>query len=343
MFVSATGMACPVGLSAESACAAYRAGIQSTAELPYLDNAGEPTVGAVVPGIDWALRRGPRLLELLTLAFDDLHSNRSGAMSGDVPLLLCLAEAPDAERKRENADLAAALQKALHEQYGARFHPRFSGVVAIGQTSAFRGLSQARRLMADENLPACIVCAVDSLLNAATLLALDRHYRLKTPANRDGLIPGEASVAVRVQARPTADCCTEIVGLGFGTESAPILSGEPLLGHGLATAARGALAQARLGFHEIDLRLSDASGELYGFKEIPLVEGRLMRVPRKQAQPLWHWAESIGDSGAAAGMAQAVLVDESFRKRYAPGPVAMGLTASASGDRAAAVFRRVGP
>jgi 3-oxoacyl-[acyl-carrier-protein] synthase-1 len=108
----------------------------------------------------------------------------------------------------------------------------------------------------------------------------------------------------------------------------------------MAEAARAALAEAKLGLHEIDWRFSDVTGELYGFKELPLMEGRLMRVVRKQEQPLWHWAESIGDTGAAAGIVQLVAVDDAFRKAYGPGDRVICLTSSAPGERAAAVLRR---
>ena len=100
------------------------------------------------------------------------------------------------------------------------------------------------------------------------------------------------------------------------------------------------MTEAKLGLHEIDCRLSDVTGELYGFKELPLVGGRLMRVVRKQDQPLWHWVEAIGDSGAAAGVAQLVMADEAFRKGYALGDRMICLTSSVPRDRAAVVVRR---
>lgn len=50
MFIVSTGMVSPVGLTAESSCAAMRAGIDAFKELPYIDNDREPIVGAVVPG-----------------------------------------------------------------------------------------------------------------------------------------------------------------------------------------------------------------------------------------------------------------------------------------------------
>ena len=91
----------------------------------------------------------------------------------------------------------------------------------------------------------------------------------------------------------------------------------------------------------MDWRISDVTGEQYGFKELPLVEGRLMRTVRKESQELWHGADSIGDVGAAAGITQLVMADAAFRKEYAPGDRAICFCSSVPGDRAAAVLQRV--
>lgn len=117
------------------------------------------------------------------------------------------------------------------------------------------------------------------------------------------------------------------------------MSSKPLRAGGLTDAARTALAQAKLGLHEIDLRLSDVTGEQYGFKELPLMEARLFRTVRKEDQPLWHWAEAMGDTGAIAGIVQLILADQAFRKGYAPGTTAICLSSALAGARAAAVVR----
>lgn len=343
MFITGTGMVCPVGLYAASACAAKRAGLSGLENLSYLDNSSEPIVGAMVPGLEAALPRASRLLELLIQGLVDLLRSSPKVPWLQVPLLLGLAEPERPGGGGTNADVVQALVDRLHDEFGVQFHPAHSRAFPGGHTAGFRALHEARRLIRSEQVPACVVCGVDSMLNAATLQWLNQHDRLKTPANRDGVIPGEAAAAVLLQAQPCTGTSTEVLGLGFGQEEAPLLAEEPLLGRGLTAAAREALAEARLGLHEIDLRLSDATGELYGFKELPLMEGRLMRVVRKEAQPLWHWAEAIGDSGAAAGIAQLVLADQAFRTGYAPGPRALGLTSSVAGDRAAVVLRQYPP
>src|SRR5207237_7968617 len=122
----------------------------------------------------------------------------------------------------------------------------------------------------------------DSYVDGRALRWLEEHWRLKTDDNSDGVIPGEAAAAVFLQphAPAPAAALAEVVGLGFAQEKAHVLSEDPLLGLGLAAAARQALAEAGLRLHEIDFRLSDVTGESYGFKEQSLVLARLMRVRR---------------------------------------------------------------
>jgi 3-oxoacyl-[acyl-carrier-protein] synthase-1 len=337
MFISATAMVCPVGLNAAAACAAKRAGISAFNDLPYSDNAGEPIVGAAVPGIELDQPRAPRLVEMLSKCLAGLMKGQPAARWEPVPLLVGLAEKG---RPGGGAELGESIVKRVQEASGVRFHPQHSRAFVTGHTAGFEALRVARELLEGGTIAACVACGVDSLVNAVTLLWLDRHFRLKTATNRDGVIPGEAAAAVLLQKTPPPGAVTEVIGLGFGKEKAHILSDEPLLGLGLTEAARTALTEAKFGLHEIDCRISDVAGELYGFKELPLVAGRLMRVVRKEDQPLWHWAEAIGDSGAAAGVAQLVMADEAFRKGYAPGDRMLCLTSSAPGDRAAAVVRR---
>ncbi|HET8938646.1 MAG TPA: hypothetical protein VFN67_34610 [Polyangiales bacterium] len=51
----------------------------------------------------------------------------------------------------------------------------------------------------------------------------------------------------------------------------------------------------------MDIRLSDAAGESYHFKEQALLVSRLLRRP-KESLPVQHVAISLGDTGAAAGL-----------------------------------------
>ena len=130
-----------------------------------------------------------------------------------------------------------------------------------------------------------------------------------------------------------------MTGLGFGFEKVNVLSEEPLLGLGLTQAIRTALADAKLQMHEIDFRISDVAGENYGFKEQALTLGRVMRA-RREKLPIWHSADSIGETGAAAAVEQMVTAYHSFTKQYSPGDRVACYASALSGDRAAAIIER---
>ena len=337
MYISATGMACPVGLNAEAACAAMRAGIANFSELPYLDNRGQPIIGAMIPGLDSGRFFADRLLELLTAALQECMQKSSHLNWNEVPLLVGL---PERERPCGNAAPLAAVVSRVEQALDVRFHPRFSQAFFSGHVACFEALRAARSFMKEPPISTCLVCGADSYVNASSLLWLDQHWRLKTDENCDGVIPGEAAAAVLVERAPAkrsqSGLC--VAGLGFGFEKAGVLADEPLLALGLAKAARMALAEAGLGLHDIDFRLSDVSGESYGFKEQALMLGRVLRVHKEEGLELWHCAENIGDVGAAASLVHLIIALHAFAKAYAPGYRAICFASAVPGERASAVL-----
>jgi len=339
VYVVSTGMICPVGLSAASTCAAMRAGISMFEELPYRDNNGEPITGAIVPGLDLNLKLEDRLIQLLSSALTDCLNQVNPEPMNMIPLLVGLAEhgCPDG-----CAALGEQIVGLIEQKLNLKFHPKLSRAILSGHTAGFEALAIARELLQDRHIPACIVCSVDSYINAGRLWLLDQHWRLKTEENSDGVIPGEAAAAVVVQRQQTSSALgiNKVVSLGFGQEKATILSNEPLLGLGLTEATKAALTEAGIQMHEVDFRIVDVTGESYGFKEQALVVARLYRVRRKVCPPLWHCAENIGETGAAAGIIQLVMASHAFEKNYASGEIAMCSTSADSGGRAVVVVSR---
>jgi len=338
MILTHPGLVCAVGLNAAAACAAMRAGIAGFSELPYRDNSGEPIIGAAVPGLPPDIKRDERLLVMLERALQDTLQSAAFVRTDTVPLLVGLAEEG---RPGGGAALAGDLIARMQKRLNRKFHPAHSRCLEQGHTAGFELLKVARELLQDSDIPACIVAGVDSYINASSLAWLDQHGRLKTVANSDGVIPGEGGAAVVVQRvcdTNKSEKAAEVIGLGFGCEEAGILNDQPLVGQGLASAAQAALAEAKIEMHEVDFRLSDVTGESYGFKEQALALGRLMRQ-RREELPLWHAADSIGDAGSATAPCQCVMAASAWRKGYAPGRLVASYCSAVRGARAVAVLR----
>ena len=88
----------------------------------------------------------------------------------------------------------------------------------------------------------------------------------------------------------------------------------------------------------MDFRITDISGEQYGFKEASLALSRLLRV-RKEEFDIWHPADCIGEVGAAALPCMLGVALFAARKGYAPGPAILCHLGNDDGKRAALVVR----
>jgi 3-oxoacyl-[acyl-carrier-protein] synthase-1 len=332
LYVTCLGLICPVGLTPESAAAAMRAGITGFVELPYVDNTGEPIVGAVVSKLPTNLNGRARLVELLAGALTELQVRfPPDIASGPLPLLLCTRE-PD----RPGPPVSHIVAE-VETRLGLSFRRKGSGHIPSGSVSVFRALAHAGGMLANSEAEACLVAAVDTYFDRRSLRWLDQAKRLKTPAQSDGIIPGEAAGVILVSRLPITQSTLAVRGLGFAEETATVLNDEPLLGKGMALATQRALAQAELAIHDVDWRLSDVAGEAYGFEELVLAQARLMRQTR-QSQVLWHPAGSAGDCGAAAGLLQLAWIQVAFTRSYAPGPFALAHCSAPQGDRAVALL-----
>lgn len=327
--VACLGLACPVGLTPESAAAAMRAGVARFTDLPYLDRTGEPVVGAVVPGLASELRAKARMAELIVRAFHTVGGRLPRPLvARELPLLLCL-------REPERPGVALT---GLVDEICARLDllPRNVRQVALGPVAAFTAMAHAREELADGRIPACLIAAVDTSIAPRTLQWLARAKRLRSDAQSDGIVPGEAACVALVSRRAWTPSSLSIRGLGFAVETATVLDDEPLLGKGMTAAVRAALDAAGVPMHAVDFRLSDVAGESYAFEELVLAQTRLARQTRA-SQDLWHPAEFIGDCGAVAGLIQLAWAEQAFARGYAPGPVALLHGSAPAGARAAAV------
>lgn len=331
--ITGCGMVSGVGLSAPASCAAIRCAIDNFQETRFMDSGGEWIRGCAVP-LEQPWRGIARLAQMLAMALAECLRSQPELSLQQIPLLLCVAE-PDRPGRLDGLDgeLLPAVEKALAVRFNAQ-----SQIIAYGRAGGAMALLQARRLIYEHHFPAVVVAGVDSLLVGPTLNAFEKRERLLTSTNSNGFIPGEAAAAILVQeprhgGEPQLLCR----GLGFGTEQAAVEAELPLRADGLVQAIQAALGEAGCNLAALDFRITDNSGEQYGFKEASLALTRILRQ-RKEECDIWHPADCIGEVGAAIGPVLLTVVLTATCKAYAPGNHLLCHISNDDGRRAAAVM-----
>lgn len=326
----AIGLVSPVGLDTASTCAAFRAKVTNPTQTRFIDSAGEPIMAHKVPLANGMIG-DTRLVAMAAAAVAQIAL--PSVPTEHLPLLLCVAE-PD--RPGRSPSLDQELLKKLEHALGHNFSPR-SRVIAGGRVAVAVAIEMASSFVYEHAVPAVLIVAVDSLVSWTTINTYEQRGRVLTSDNSDGFSPGEGAGALLV-GLPDEHTAMVCVGAGFAVEPAHVESEEPLRADGLSSAMKAALSGAACDMGDIDLRITDLSGEQYYFREATLGLARVLRRTKENLD-LWHPAECTGESGAAAGAFIVALADAAFRKGYAPGPRIMAHMSADSGARAALIMQ----
>lgn len=330
--ILASGMVTSVGLSAPATCAAIRCAIDNFTETRFLDRGGEWIIGSQVP-LEQPWRGLRRLVHLVVPAVRECLAFAGNPRPASLPLLLCVAE-------RGRPGRADGLEQDLFQQVAGELGVAFSShsaVVPYGRQAAVMALSRARELLYREQAPLCVIAGVDSFLATETLEAYETRFRLLTSRNSNGFVPGEAGTAVLVGLPQRHSRELLCLGIGHGSDPATIESEEPLRGSGMVQAFTGALSESGYTFDQLQYRITDLSGEQYGFKEAALAVSRVART-LKPAFDIWHPADCVGEIGAAIGPCLLGVALAAARGGYAPGPNVLCHLASDGPDRYALVL-----
>lgn len=328
--IVATGLVTSVGLDAASTCAAIRCGIDNFQETLFQDHDGEWLRAAEAP-LPYHPSHREKLASLLCMAIVDAIGTADKARP--LPLILVLSKP---ERPGRSIQLSRFLLDRVEGQFGAALAGR-QETIERGKSGGAAALHLARQLLYESGHAQVLIASVDSLLCEASISALLADNRLITAGHSDGLLPGEAAAALLV-ARPSAKEHKQplITGIGLSHDTATIDSGLPLRAEGLKNAIQSALADAQLAMNSVSFRISDVSGDHYGFRETCLALQRVLHAPTPELA-LWHPADCIGEVGAPAGLAALIIAQTAFAKGYAPGDIALCHTSDDAGDRAAVV------
>lgn len=368
-----TGAVTSVALDAPSTFATLRARLNHFTESGFLDTRGERVVAAQVslpalaatpqgaqmpPGYDPQRHPVHRQVELLARAVRECAGGLPFIDAATVPLLVCSSEITRPGRPPE---LDAQIMDGLMARLRCRFAPQ-SAVYAYGQAGIGMAMHHAFELL--EQHPVVLLAGVDNLADFHSLSALHAQDRVLATDRMEGYIPGEAACALllgrpdqvarippRFSNRPSqestpaptphpyaepAPATPALYCMGYSVtrEAALPDSDVPVHGQALMEAIRGALAPINAqgtGTSQVGLRICSHLNSHHRAKEMALACARA----DVSTTPQWCLADSLGETGAAAGPLGLAWAYAAMHKGYSPATVALTLLASEEGERSA--------
>ena len=186
--IVSTGLVTSVGFTAAASCAAIRAKIGNPTQTHFRSNGGQPIMGHQV-FLDRTWTGRIKLAKMAVLAIEECLAVIPRRDWSQIPVFLCVAE-------RDRPGRFAGLDDKLFHEIEAELDMRLSEqsiVVPHGRTSSGIALSQARRLLDEQTVPAVLIAAADSLLAWPTIKAYLPKDRLLTNENSNGFMPGEGA------------------------------------------------------------------------------------------------------------------------------------------------------
>ena len=311
MSVIAAGAVTGVGHGGPATFAALRAGIRGARTSKLWDYFAGDYLQVCRPQLhQWW--EGRDMLARLVAAPIEECANAAERLLGPLgrPLPIVLVVSPPSRPHRWPNLEALIIEDLEHEL--SRKLPHGSIVISEGRTGVLRALEHAAELFRAHEHDTCIVAGVESFLRQK----LVEHYmlgenRILNEQNGNGFTLGEAAAAVLVTSRTRREGAELVIGgmgRGFDPSGAGGTDQHPARGDGLTDAIRAALNMAGLEHWALDLRISDANGEHWKFKEVVFASGRLERLRPAGEPPRrfgffdhWHPSEFTGEIGAAIG------------------------------------------
>jgi 3-oxoacyl-[acyl-carrier-protein] synthase-1 len=346
--ITGLGMTTPVGLTAAQSCAAVRAGISAMAELDFsveIDLVNHvPVAGCGIPVVTEGYVGLGRSMRLATAALRDLISS-ARLSAADLRSASLFLAVPPATRGGVDSRIPQLLGRRIAQSVGAPHLEARTYTYAEGHAAGARALQDALAQVAAGAIELGIVCGVDSLVERETLEFLLAKRRLKTADQVDGLVPGEAGAclllerASRARARG-ARALASIEAASTATETVTVWSDEPSPATGLSEAIRGTLDQLTDRGQTARVIVCDLNGESYRAREFGNAAARVLStIPGPLA--VWHPADCIGDTGAAAFAVSACVAARALANGYAKGDTVLLFGSSDDGLRGSAALRRI--
>ncbi len=294
--VLSVGAATPIGVTAHTSAAAFRAGITRFSELE--SSAGDPPRASYLGQIPWGCSYSDRTLELTKRALLDLMSTSSIDLVGRLAAWIGISESEE----------GAAVERALSNHFRDAL-PQLSEAPQFlrrGRGAFFAALAAAQRALLASECDVALVGAADSLCAPGPLERLARERRLLGP-EVEGVIPGEGAAFVLLmrpglaaRARARLLCCAT------SRESRHLRHEAPNTAEALTSVFHELRVHPATQGRRADLLLTSETGEPFWTAELATAYLRnvaLMPEPFTRTTA----AEGLGDLGAAAGAVMTAL------------------------------------
>ncbi len=324
--IISSGICCSVGFNGPAARVAIRSGLDRFHASHFVDNLAQPLTVADVPLGDV---RGPRRLGMMCeMVLSECLASTRGVDPAATVLFLLL---PELDRPGYNGASEAACLSASRGMVNAPFHPE-SRIWHSGRAGVGEALRSAKRLLLDRRVRHVLIVGVDSYLTPQTINHFLAHGRLFSTGVSQGFIPGEGAAALLMDLAGPYTPGLHVLGIGTAEEPARPEGEGPMRGTGRTRAIRDALAESGHRMSDLGFQMADLNGEPFYSHELALATTRTF--DRKiEAFPLLCLAESLGETGAAAGpLSLAYLVDV-MKQGHTPGTRAILHFANDDGRR----------
>jgi hypothetical protein len=325
--IESLGMVTSVGFNVAQTMGSLLTGMSKPKTVPIVGADGKPLRVRAAP-LSTGLGDGFARVTSMALA---ALAECAGEIVEPLPLVLC-CPAVDA-LPLDHGALVRTLAKT-----GAIDATRTRVIAGGGHAAIGPAFMEAAKILALQEHRACLVGAVDTMLDVGRLARLMTAERLASDRTPDGFIPGEGAAFLRVSLAHGGG--VQIAGVGTASEKDTRESGK-VTGRAQADAARSALAMAGARMDAVSLLAADLTGERHRFAEIALAKLRL-RPSQGQTLERFSLGTSLGETGCALGaLSIAYLAVALERGWIAPGATAgLYLGADDGSPRCAVLLKR---
>lgn len=314
--ITGLGLVSPVGLTAEAATAALRAGVSRLSRIESFaievdEGVYDAMIGAEVPRLTRG-RLGPdRLFRMLQPAFAEVVQD--ARLQPDIRLGVYLGTSGSRPAGR-SLDYGSATKHTLLGSVPDGYQITHAKIVPSGRASVLQAVRTAATALEQNLIDVAIIGAADSWVTPRALSWLRANGKLAEYPRRTGTMPGEAAGLIALEspqraAERGASVYAYICASAGRVET--IKWGDP----SNAIALSQSIQSVATGVSEPKaLVISDLNGERYRALEWVMAQAKAMWYYKTMVH--WNPANCVGDTGAASGAVMLAWAAWALRKGY---------------------------